>query len=204
MLRSLSRSKKASRKGKTAEAIRMAQRALRRHASKRGKRLQPRTLELAKYVILFTTFPAEAVLECTGHAGRSSWSSSASSRSRSSGPLPAHRRERQGSALRQTAGRAARREAARPRPLYFPPGLPRGSGGDRLASGANSTSCCIRSNTRCAPPHCCPRSSTSGLTSPKHSPTRCGNASRSWLHSSTKPAPGARIALAEAPYLPHF
>ena len=28
-------------------------------AAKRGKRLQPRTLEFAKYVILFTTVPAE-------------------------------------------------------------------------------------------------------------------------------------------------
>ena len=53
---------------KTTEAIRLAQRALRRQASKRRKRLQPQTLEFAKYVILFTTFPAEkfpaeAVLE---------------------------------------------------------------------------------------------------------------------------------------------
>ena len=53
---------------KTTEAIRLAQRALRRQASKRGKRLPPQTLEFAKYVILFTTFPAEefpaeAVLE---------------------------------------------------------------------------------------------------------------------------------------------
>ena len=36
---------------------------MRRQASKRRKRLQPQTLEFAKYVILFTTFPAEAVLE---------------------------------------------------------------------------------------------------------------------------------------------
>ena len=157
MLRSLSRSKKASRKGKTAEAIRMAQRALRRHASKRGKRLQPRTLELAKYVILFTTFPAEAVLECTGHAGRSSWSSSASSRSRRSGTTPQHTDESTKAWLYGKLLVALLcREAARPRPLYFPPGLPRGSGGDRLASGANSTSCCIRSNTCGAPPHRCP------------------------------------------------
>ena len=48
---------------KTAEAIRLAQRALRRHASKGGKRLRLRTLEFAKYVILFTTFPAAAALE---------------------------------------------------------------------------------------------------------------------------------------------
>lgn len=44
---------------KTTEAIRLAHRGLRRQASKRGKRLQPRTLEFAKYVILFTTFPPE-------------------------------------------------------------------------------------------------------------------------------------------------
>ena len=44
---------------KTAEAIRVAHKALRRKASKKGRRLQPRTLEFAKYVILFTTFPQE-------------------------------------------------------------------------------------------------------------------------------------------------
>ncbi len=45
---------------KTAEAIRVAHKALRRQASKKGKQLQPRTLEFAKYVILFTTFPEDA------------------------------------------------------------------------------------------------------------------------------------------------
>ena len=119
-------------------------------------------------------------------------------------PPQAHRRGCQGLDLRQAAGGTTRRVAARPRPLYFPLGLPRGSGGDRLASGANSTSCPMRSSTRCSPPHRCPRLSTVGLTSPQHSPTRNGNASRNWLHSSTKPVPCARIALAEAPYLPHF
>ena len=44
---------------KTAEAIRVAHKALRRKASKKGQCLQPRTLEFAKYVILFTTFPQE-------------------------------------------------------------------------------------------------------------------------------------------------
>ena len=43
---------------KTREAIRMAHRALRRKASKKGRRLKPETLEYAQYVILFTTFPA--------------------------------------------------------------------------------------------------------------------------------------------------
>ncbi len=43
---------------KTREAIRIAHKSLRRQASKRGKQLQPETLEYAKYVIVFTTFPA--------------------------------------------------------------------------------------------------------------------------------------------------
>ena len=45
---------------KTQEAIRIAHKALRRQASKKGTQLQPQTLEFAKYVILFTTFPIEA------------------------------------------------------------------------------------------------------------------------------------------------
>ena len=43
---------------KTQEAIRIAHKGLRRQASKRGTQLQPETLEYAKYVILFPTFPA--------------------------------------------------------------------------------------------------------------------------------------------------
>ena len=43
---------------KTEEAIEIAHRSLRRKASKKGKKLQPRTLEFARYVILFTSFPA--------------------------------------------------------------------------------------------------------------------------------------------------
>jgi IS4 transposase len=42
---------------KTEEAIALAQKKLRRKSSKSGKALQPTTLEFAKYVILFTTFP---------------------------------------------------------------------------------------------------------------------------------------------------
>ncbi|MDE0626458.1 MAG: IS4 family transposase [Bryobacterales bacterium] len=45
---------------KTQEAIRIAHKALRRQASKRGTQLHPQTLEFAKYVILFTTFPTQA------------------------------------------------------------------------------------------------------------------------------------------------
>ena len=45
---------------KSQEAIRIAHEALRRQASKQGTQLQPQTLECAKYVILFTTFPAQA------------------------------------------------------------------------------------------------------------------------------------------------
>lgn len=43
---------------KTQEAIRIAHKSLRRQASRKGKQLQPETLEYAKYVIVFTTFPA--------------------------------------------------------------------------------------------------------------------------------------------------
>lgn len=45
---------------KTEEAIRFAHKALRRQASKKGTQLQPQTLEFAKCVILFTTFPSQA------------------------------------------------------------------------------------------------------------------------------------------------
>ena len=43
---------------KTREAIRIAHKSLRKEASKKGTQLQPQTLEFAKYVIVFTTFPA--------------------------------------------------------------------------------------------------------------------------------------------------
>ena len=42
---------------KTQEAMRIAHTSLRRQASKKGTQLQLRTLEFAKYVIVFTTFP---------------------------------------------------------------------------------------------------------------------------------------------------
>ena len=43
---------------KTREAIRMAHKSLRQQASKKGKQLRPATLQYAKYVMVFTTFPA--------------------------------------------------------------------------------------------------------------------------------------------------
>ena len=43
---------------KAREAIRIAHRSLRKQASKKGTQLQPQALEFAKYVIVFTTFPA--------------------------------------------------------------------------------------------------------------------------------------------------
>ena len=43
---------------KTQEAIRIAHKSLRRQATRRRKKLRPETLEYAKYVIVFTTFPA--------------------------------------------------------------------------------------------------------------------------------------------------
>lgn len=45
---------------KTEEAIKMAQAKLRRNAQKKGHSLRPETLEYAKYVIIFTTFPEES------------------------------------------------------------------------------------------------------------------------------------------------
>ena len=45
---------------KTQEAIRLAQRKLRKEAGRKGKQVRPRTLEFARYVIVFTTFPEAA------------------------------------------------------------------------------------------------------------------------------------------------
>ena len=42
---------------KTEEAIKIAHKKLKRHASKKGTELKPETLIYAKYVIVFTTFP---------------------------------------------------------------------------------------------------------------------------------------------------
>ena len=44
---------------KTEEAIRIAQEGLRKQARKKGRRLKPQTLEFARFVIVFTTLPAE-------------------------------------------------------------------------------------------------------------------------------------------------
>jgi len=44
---------------KTQEAARLAQRKLRKEAGRKGKQVQPRTLEFARYVIVFTTVPEE-------------------------------------------------------------------------------------------------------------------------------------------------
>ncbi len=43
---------------KTEEAIRIAQQGIRREAARKGRQVQPQTLEFAQYVIVFTTFPA--------------------------------------------------------------------------------------------------------------------------------------------------
>ena len=45
---------------KTEEAIQIAQAKLRSEAQKKGRLLKPETLEYAKYVIVFTTFPEES------------------------------------------------------------------------------------------------------------------------------------------------
>ena len=46
---------------KTQEAMRIAHKAQRRQASKKGKQTQPQTLEFAKYSIPFTTIPTPAL-----------------------------------------------------------------------------------------------------------------------------------------------
>ena len=43
---------------KTQEAIRIAQAGIRKEAARKGRQVQPQTLEFARYVMLFTTFPA--------------------------------------------------------------------------------------------------------------------------------------------------
>ena len=54
---------------KSRAAIRVAQEKIRHHASRKGTTIKPQTLEFAKFVIVFTTFPetefsAEEVLDC--------------------------------------------------------------------------------------------------------------------------------------------
>ena len=43
---------------KTEEAIRIAQEGIRKEAARKGRQVQPQTLEFVRYVIVFTTFPA--------------------------------------------------------------------------------------------------------------------------------------------------
>ena len=43
---------------KTEEAIRIAQECIRKESRRKGRRVKPQTLEFARYVIVFTTFPA--------------------------------------------------------------------------------------------------------------------------------------------------
>ena len=43
---------------KTEEAIKIALEAIRKEASRKGRQVQPSTLQFARYVIVFTTFPA--------------------------------------------------------------------------------------------------------------------------------------------------
>ena len=42
---------------KTEEAIRIAHEGIRKEAARKGRQVQPKTLEFARYVIVFTTFP---------------------------------------------------------------------------------------------------------------------------------------------------
>ena len=43
---------------KTEQAIQIAQQGIRKEAKRKGRQVQPQTLEFARYVIVFTTFPA--------------------------------------------------------------------------------------------------------------------------------------------------
>ena len=69
---------------KTEEAIRIAQEGIRKEARRKGRQVRPQTLEFARHVIVFATFPAAdfsraEVLEWHRLRCTSSWRSSASS-----------------------------------------------------------------------------------------------------------------------------
>ena len=112
---------------KTEAAARIAQRKARDHAARQGKQVRPSTLEFARHVILFTTFPMRtstpaACSTGTASAGRSSRSSSASSRWRSSATCPGTRRRAPAPGFTESSSwRCWRRNwCATPAPL--PPG----------------------------------------------------------------------------------
>ena len=132
---------------KTEEAIRIALEGIRKQAKRKGRQVQPQTLEFARYVIVFTTFPAadfpgSEVLEWY----RLRWQVElVFKRFRVAGgagaPAQARRRERQGVALRQAAGGAAGGEADRPRDRHFPLGISLGGTDGRTAPGVTAISC---------------------------------------------------------------
>ena len=83
---------------KTEEAIRLAHARIRREASRNGRQIQPATLDLAKYIILFTTVPKrdwtdEAVLEWYRTRWQVELVLGGSSRRRSWGCLPKYNDE---------------------------------------------------------------------------------------------------------------
>ena len=131
---------------KTQEAIKLAQRKLRKEAGRKGKQVRPRTLEFARYVIVFTTFPEAAFSAVQVHplAGRTGLQAL-----QVSGAVGAsaqiRRRERQGVALRQTPGGAVGGKADPSCQRGFPLGIQPGGAAGRTAPGVTSGSCSTRS-----------------------------------------------------------
>ena len=131
---------------KTDEAIRIAQEGLRQRAARKGKRLKPHDLEFAKYVIVFTTFPAadfsdSDVLEWY----RIRWQVElVFKRFKSLAQLghlaEAPRRKRPGLAVRQAAGSSIGGEADLSCARKFPLGLPLAAIANRPAPGLTADS----------------------------------------------------------------
>ena len=136
---------------KTQEATRLAQRKLRKEAGRKGKQVQPRTLEFARYVHRVHDLPGSDLhcrrgsrvvshplagrvglqaLQVAGTAGASA---------------QVRQRQRQGVALRKTPGGAAGGKTDPPRHLRFPLGVQLGGAAGRTAPGVTSDSCSTRS-----------------------------------------------------------
>ena len=136
---------------KSEEAIAIAHKKLKRIASKRGQKLQPDTLEYAKYVILFTTFPkseflAEEVLEWY----RLRWQVELVFKRFKSlaqlGHLPKYDDDSSKAWLYGKLLVALLAEKlADYASFFFPLGICLGTKSNLKASGANSISCCIKS-----------------------------------------------------------
>ena len=141
---------------RTAAAIKLAHRKIRKEATRKGKQPQPDTLRFAEYVIVFTTFPAAFSAAEILEWYRLRWQVELVFK-RFAGPVGTsaeiRRRQRESVAVRQVAGRVAGREADSPCQRDFPLGIRLGVGGDHRARGVSSSSCSTNSpaasNRRC-------------------------------------------------------